>query len=88
MKVKKLIAELKTFNQEADISLTTSEDICLSYITENGADPTTTKQVFIEPCDACKTCNFYEGRYCYAYRTWCESVTECYRYEEIGEQEQ
>ena len=53
MKVKELIKELKEFNPNANISLTTSEDIILSYIDWGGADnEKTTKQVFIEPCDA------------------------------------
>ena len=88
LKVKELIKQLKTFNQEADVSLTTSEDIVISYINENNATPQTTKQLFIEPSDDCKTCNYYGGRYCYAYRTYCDKVTECYRYDKIGEQEQ
>ena len=53
MKVKELIKELKKFNPKADVTLTTSEDIILSYIDWGGADnEKTTKQVFIEPCDA------------------------------------
>ncbi len=51
MKVKELIKQLKEFNQEADISLTTSEDILISYISENNATPLTTLQLFIEGCD-------------------------------------
>ena len=88
MKVSKLIKELSKFNPDADVSLTTSEDICLSYINENGATPKTTKQLFIEPTDTCRNCNFYDEGYCNAYNKKCESVEECYRYDEIGEQEQ
>ena len=33
---KDLINSLKEFNPEANVTLTTSEDICISYITEGG----------------------------------------------------
>lgn len=36
MKVKELIKELKEFNPNADVTLTTSEDIILSYIDWGG----------------------------------------------------
>lgn len=51
MKVKDLIEQLKMFNPNADVSLTTSEDILISYISENNATPLTTLQLFIEGCD-------------------------------------
>ena len=55
MKVNKLIEQLKEYNQNADITLTTSEDICLSYICESVSgdsfDKRNTPIVFIEPKD-------------------------------------
>lgn len=49
------IKELNKYNPDADITLTTSEDIRLSFICKdlNGNDLTeaTTMQVFIEGCD-------------------------------------
>ena len=51
MKVKELINELKEYNQEADISLTTSETIILSYISDENGTKQDTKQVFIEGRD-------------------------------------
>ena len=52
MKVKNLIKELKEYNPEADITLTTSETIILSYISEDeGETKKTTKQIFIEGDD-------------------------------------
>jgi len=61
MKINHLISILKTYNQEANITLTTSEDITVSYIcedpkTKRELTPQTTRQVFIEPKD-------YEGEY-------------------------
>lgn len=51
MKVKDLIEQLERFNPNANVSLTTSEDIFISYISENNATPLTTLQLFIEGCD-------------------------------------
>lgn len=42
MKVKDLIEQLERFNPNANVSLTTSEDILISYISENNATPLTT----------------------------------------------
>lgn len=80
MKVNELQKELKGFNPNANISLTDSEDICLSYISEDGADPMTTKQVFIEPCDFCQKCQFYDDGYCRVYAKNCEDVIECFQF--------
>ena len=95
MKVKTLIEKLKEFNQEADITLTTSEDICLSYICKNPdtgekLTKTNTKQVFIEPTDECPSC-FHEciseGKlWCSFYEKWCREVEECYQYLPMGEE--
>ena len=51
MKNSKLIEILQRYNPDADVSLTTSEDICISYICEGGDTEKTTKQIFIEGCD-------------------------------------
>ena len=55
MKIKDLIKELEQYNPEADITLTISEDITISYICEdlqgNELTKKTTMQVFIEGCD-------------------------------------
>ena len=51
MKVKDLIEYLKKFNPNANVSLTTSEDIFISYISEENVTPLTTQQLFIEDCD-------------------------------------
>lgn len=51
MKVKELINELQKYNPEAEISLTTSETIFLSFICEDKETEINTKQVFIEGCD-------------------------------------
>lgn len=80
MKVSKLIMELSKFNPEADVSLTVSEDICISYISTGNATPKTTKQVFIEPADECYTCNFYDDGYCNCYETEACNVEECFNY--------
>lgn len=48
MKNKELIKVLKGFNPEADVSLTTCEEITVSYICKDGATKETTKQIFIE----------------------------------------
>ena len=80
MKVDKLISELKTFNPSADVTLTTSEDIVLSYVCEDGANKTNTPQVFIEGCDTCQKCFHYDDEYCHFYKQNCEDVTECFQY--------
>ena len=93
MKVCKLIEKLKEYNQEADITLTTSEEITLGYIfkTEDGTEYSkkTTKQVFIEPCDECPSCvhEYMNGdeMWCSFYDKSCETVEDCYQYEEFLE---
>ena len=87
MKIKDLILKLKAYNPNADITLTTSEDICLSYICEgrNGEEltPETTMLVFIEPTDECPECtheyiNSKDGvRWCSFYEKPCKDVEEC-----------
>ena len=51
MKNSKLIEILKGFNLDADVTLTTSEDICISYISTDRESKKKTKQIFIEGCD-------------------------------------
>ena len=52
MMVSDLIDELKHFNPYAEITLTYSEDILLSYVDRGGQyNKRTTPIVFIEPCD-------------------------------------
>ena len=55
MKIKDLIELLKNYNQDADITLTTSEDITISYICKdtngNPLSKETTLQCFIEGTD-------------------------------------
>lgn len=81
MKVKDLIEQLHSFNPLADVSLTDSETIYISYISEGGATPQTTKAVFIEGCDFCQKCQFYDDEFCLVYDKNCEDVEECYQYE-------
>lgn len=54
MKNKDLINQLKEFNLNAEVTLTTSEDIFVSYIDNGGGkkfDKSNTPFIFIEPCD-------------------------------------
>lgn len=85
MKVKQLIKELKEFNPNADVSLTTCNDINVSYISSGGATKETTKQIFIEEENTCESCAFHDGGgYCNEYKKPVENVEECYHYlEEI-----
>ena len=75
-----LLKQLGTFNPKANVSLVDSEDIYISYISEDGATPQTTKQVFLESCDYCQTCEFYDDAFCRVYDKNCEDVEECYQY--------
>ena len=55
MKIKTLINKLSEYNQDAEVTLTTSEDIFLSYIWIDSNGDKLNKQntplVFIEPID-------------------------------------
>ena len=53
MKIIQLINELLQFNPNADISLVDSEDICLSWIADDGKESgkKETMKVFIEGTD-------------------------------------
>ena len=86
MKINKLIDKLKNYNPNASITLTTSEDIILSYICEdsdgNKLNEKTTPLVFIEGCDACQRCEHYDDEYCNAYEKNCEDVCSCSQFED------
>ena len=87
---------MERFNQNADITLTTSEDIALSYICKDaisGEELTekTTNLVFIEPSDECVKCAWLyiecgEGM-CSFYNKPCKEVEECYQFEEVDDYE-
>lgn len=91
MKVSKLIEKLGEFNPNADISLTCSEDIHISYICKNHQNDElftkeTTPQVFIEIDEECPFCvHSYmdnDERFCSFYEKLCCDVEECFQYEE------
>ena len=82
MKINDLVEQLKGFNPKADVSLVDSEDIYISYISEDGATPLTTKQVFIEGCDCCQKCQFFDDGYCLVYDREATMVDECFQYVE------
>ena len=83
MKNRELIKQLSEFNMDADVSLLTYNDICISYITENGATPKTTKQIFIEEENSCDSCTFHDGGgYCEIYNKQIEDIEECFQYTE------
>lgn len=84
MKNRELIKQLLEYNMDADVSLTTSNDICISYISEGGATIKTTKQIFIEEENSCDSCVFHDGGgFCEMYNKKIEDVEECYQY--LGE---
>lgn len=87
MKCSELIKELQEFNPDANVTTPYSEDICLSYIAEGGADKRTTKIIFIEWADECPSCvHEYMNediRWCSYYDKACTDVEECYQYEEF-----
>ena len=51
MIVSELIEELRGYNPDAEITTPYSETIELSYVSEDGADKSNTKVVFIEWAD-------------------------------------
>ena len=94
MKISKFIELLKTYNQNADITLTYSEDITLSYICKDKDYNDLTKEdtpiVFIEPVDECPQCvHEYMGdddeRWCSFYGKPCKMIEECFQFEEFDE---
>ena len=74
MLLKNLLELLKDYNPEANVTLTTSEDIELSFI---GEDKYNARIIFIEGCDTVKSCYYYNEEYCNYYGTNCEEITEC-----------
>ena len=94
MKVSELIEDLKSYNQDAEITLTNSETICLSYIckdreTGQSYDKSSTPIVFVEPRDLCPLCTseYMDGdiMMCSSYDKPCREVEECYQFEEFDE---
>ena len=94
MKIKDLILKLSEYNQDADITLTYSEDITISYISEDSKtgeklSPKNAMQCFIEPMDNCVECasEYMNGdvRWCSFYDAPCKDVNECYNFEEFNE---
>lgn len=80
MLVKELIEQLKKFNPNANISLRDSESIYISYICANGENPNNTLQVFLEGCDFCDSCQFFDDGFCRVYDKNCDDVIECFQY--------
>ena len=90
MKINEFIELLKGFNQDADITLTDSETITLSYVDNNGKyTKKDTPIVFIEPEDWCNKCasEYMEGdiSWCSFYDKPCTEVEECYQFEEFND---
>ena len=88
MKIEDFIELLKKYNPEAEITLTISEDITLSYIDADGKyTPKDTPFVFVEPMDSCPTCvhEYDESgmRMCGFYRKPCKLVEECFQFVEF-----
>lgn len=93
MLVRDFIKELSSFNPDAEITLTNSEDICLSYICEDrntGKELTkeTTSLVFVEPKDICPMCTseYMNGdiMWCNHYDCACRDVESCEEFEETS----
>ena len=86
MKVSDLIKELSIYNQSADITTPVSEDICISYIDNDGEyTKQTTPTVFIEPSDTCALCVWYDKGYCNFYTEETNFIQGCEAFEEKGE---
>ena len=91
MLIKDFIKELSVYNPDADITLTTSENITTSFVCKdkmgNELTKKTTMQVFIEPMDNCPECTseYMNGdvRWCSFYDKPCSDVEECYQFEEF-----
>ena len=81
MKISDFIKELEEFNQDADITLISSEDIALSWVCSDSNNHLVSKkdtlQVFIEGRDYLECCHEYMN----GDTRWCSlSDTECERY--------
>lgn len=86
MLVEDLMKSLESFNPKAEISLVDSESIYLSYICEDGATPLTTQQVFIEACDFCNRCQFFDDGFCRVYDMDSCDVDECFQFVDVDEE--
>lgn len=92
MKNEDLIRKLSKYNKDADVTLTTSEDITLSYISNDGEfSKEDTPFIFIEPMDNCPECvheyiHDDEGvKWCSFYDKPCRDVKECFQFEEFND---
>lgn len=95
MKINNLIEELNDYNLNADITLTSSEDIAISYICKdlNGNDLTkkTTMQVFIKGVDKYRECSSEyineetDELWCNYYDKPCKDKETCEQFEEFYE---
>lgn len=85
MLVEDLIKILGGFNPKAEISLVDSESIYVSYICEDDATPLTTGHVFLEGCDLCRDCEFFDDGFCGVYDKFCDDVDECFQFVERDE---
>ena len=91
LQVNRLIEELKKYNSDADVSLTNSEDIVISYISRDldGSclTPETTMQLFIEGYDKYRECSseYMNGDivWCEHYDKPCEDKESCSYFEEF-----
>lgn len=88
MKIIKLINELSQFNPNADVSLIDSDDICLSWIADDGegSGKKETMKVFIEGTDYCPRCAHEDDGYCYFYQKDCSDVKKCCQFEEYDKE--
>ena len=95
MKNRDLIENLKQYNLDADVTLTTSEDILLSYISEDNEGNKLTKEdtmlIFIEGCDEYMECaheymhETYDSRWCSLHDYECVDKRDCLYFEEFYE---
>ena len=91
LQVNRLIEELRKYNPNADVSLTSSEDIVISYISRDldGSylTPETTMQLFIEEYDKYRECSseYMNGDivWCEHYDKPCEDKESCSYFEEF-----
>lgn len=85
MKVKDLINSLKEYNPNANVVLTTSEEIFLSFIGDENTSKKNAEVVFIEGCDFCASCYYYDIEYCKFYEDYCYSINDCEIFDKEGQ---